>query len=356
MLSVVEIIVGILLLFGGGELFVQGSVALALLLGIPQLVIGLTVVAMGTSAPELFVSVLSTLQGADDIAVSNIVGSNIFNVLVVLGCSALILPLRVHSRLIRRDVPILLAVSMAVWGMASPGRMTWQAGLALLTALVINTIWEIRSAKEDGDADSDIDPDEAKGGFLPAFIKLAAGLGLLVWGSQILVKGATAVALSLGVSETLIGLTIVAAGTSMPELVTSIVAALRGKADLAIGNVIGSNLLNQLVILGLCAFISGTRGLSVDPVIVHRDLPIMVATTVACLPIFFTGGVITRLEGGILIGLYGLYLVEQILPYTFPGLDGPIERFTLLALIPALVVLLAWKSMKHWRQTRPQPN
>lgn len=356
MLSVVEIIVGILLLFGGGELFVQGSVALALLLGIPQLVIGLTVVAMGTSAPELFVSLISTFKGADDIAVSNIVGSNIFNVLVVLGISAAILPLRVHSRLIRRDVPILLAVSMAVWGMASTGRVTWQAGLALLTALVINTIWEIRSAKEDGDADSDIDPDEAKGGYPPAFIKLAAGLGLLVWGSQILVKGATAVALSLGVSETLIGLTIVAAGTSMPELVTSIVAALRGKADLAIGNVIGSNLLNQLVILGLCAFISGTRGLSVDPVIVHRDLPIMVATTVACLPIFFTGGVITRLEGGILIGLYGLYLVEQILPYTFPGLDGPIERFTLLALIPALVVLLAWKSMKHWRQTRPQPN
>ncbi len=356
MLSVVEIIVGILLLFGGGELFVQGSVALALLLGIPQLVIGLTVVAMGTSAPELFVSVLSTLQGADDIAVSNIVGSNIFNVLVVLGCSALILPLRVHSRLIRRDVPILLAVSMAVWGMASPGRMTWQAGFALLTALVINTIWEIRSAKEDGDADSDIDADEAKGGYLPAFIKLAAGLGLLVWGSQILVKGATAIALSLGVSETLIGLTIVAAGTSMPELVTSIVAAFRGKADLAIGNVIGSNLLNQLVILGLCAFISGSRGLSVDPVIVHRDLPIMVATTVACLPIFFSGGVITRLEGGILIGLYGLYLVEQILPYTFPGLDGPIERFTLMALIPALIVLLGWQSMSHWRSTRRLPG
>jgi len=355
-LSVIEIIVGILLLFGGGELFVQGSVALALLLGIPQLVIGLTVVALGTSAPELFVSLISTFNGADDIAVSNIVGSNIFNVLVVLGISALILPMRVNSRLIRRDVPILLAVSMAVWGMASTGTVTWQAGLALLTALVINTIWEIRTAKEDGDAASDIDPDEAKGGFLPAFIKLAAGLGLLVWGSQILVKGATAVALSLGVSQTLIGLTIVAAGTSMPELVTSIVAALRGKADLAIGNVIGSNLLNQLVILGLCAFLSGNRGLSVDPVIVHRDLPIMVATTLACLPIFFSGGVITRLEGGILIGLYGLYLIEQILPYTFPSLDGPIERFTLAALIPALVLLLGWQSLSHWRSTRRLPE
>jgi cation:H+ antiporter len=357
-LSVIEIIVGILLLFGGGELFVQGSVALALLLGIPQLVIGLTVVALGTSAPELFVSLISTFNGADDIAVSNIVGRNIFNVLVVLGISAAILPLRVHSRLIRRDVPILLAVSMAVWGMASTGRVTWQAGLALLTALVINTVWELRTAKEEGEAEAggEIDQDDAKGGFLPAFIKLAAGLGLLVWGSQILVKGATAIALSLGVSETLIGLTIVAAGTSMPELVTSIVAALRGKADLAIGNVIGSNLLNQLVILGLCAFLSGDRGISVDPMIIQRDLPIMVATTVACLPIFFSGGVITRLEGGILIGLYGLYLVEQILPYTFPSLHGPIERFTLAALIPALVLLLGWQSLSHWRSTRRLPE
>jgi cation:H+ antiporter len=356
MLSAVEIIVGILLLFGGGELFVQGSVALALLLGIPQLVIGLTVVAMGTSAPELFVSVLSTLQGADDLAVSNIVGSNIFNVLVVLGCSALILPLRVHSRLIRRDVPLLLAVSMAVWGMASPGRMTWQAGLALLTATVINLIWEVRTAKEEGEAgvEGEIDASEAEGGFAPALIKLAAGLGLLVWGSQILVKGATTIALSLGVSETVIGLTIVSAGTSMPELVTSIVAAFRGKADLAIGNVIGSNLLNQLVILGLCAFVSGDKGLTVDPVMVQRDLPIMVATTVACLPIFFTGGVITRREGGILIGLYGLYLIEQILPYTAPSLDLPVERFTLNALIPALVLLLVWQSLSHWRSSRRQ--
>ena len=130
--SAIEIIVGILLLFCGGELFVGGSTAVALLFGIPQIVIGLTVVSLGTSAPELFVSLISTIQGGDDIAVSNIVGSNIFNVLVVLGLSALVVPLRVKSRLIRRDVPLLLGVSMAVWGMASGGRITWQAGLALL--------------------------------------------------------------------------------------------------------------------------------------------------------------------------------------------------------------------------------
>lgn len=356
LLSVIEVLVGILLLFGGGELFVQGSVALALLLGIPQLVIGLTVVAMGTSAPELFVSLLSTLQGADDIAVGNVVGSNIFNVLVVLGISAVILPLRVHSRLIRRDVPVLLAVSMAVWGMASTGRVTWQAGLALLTGVVINTIWEMRTAREEGPSggDGDIDSSEAEGGYLPALVKLAAGLGLLVWGSQILVKGATAIALSLGVSETLIGLTIVAAGTSMPELVTSIMAALKGKADLAIGNVVGSNLLNQLVILGGCAFLSGSRGLNVDPVMVQRDLPIMVATTLALLPIFWTGGVISRREGILLVGLYGLYLVEQILPLTVPALASPLRSFILWFIVPVLVLLLAFQVWQHSRRSSVQ--
>ena len=133
-------LVGIALLFGGGELFVQGAVTLALIFGIPQLVIGLTVVSLGTSAPEFFVSLGSVLQGSDALAVSNAVGSNIFNVMVVLGSSALVLPLKVESRLVRRDVPLLLAVSAAVWGMASTGRITWQSGVALLLALVINTI------------------------------------------------------------------------------------------------------------------------------------------------------------------------------------------------------------------------
>ena len=143
-----QVLAGIGLLFGGGELFVQGSVALALIFGIPELVIGLTVVALGTCAPELFVSVSSVLKGSDALAVSNVVGSNIFNVMVVLGSSALVLPLRVESRLVRRDVPLLLAVSAAVWGMASAGRVTWQAGVALLIALVINSVWEIRTARD----------------------------------------------------------------------------------------------------------------------------------------------------------------------------------------------------------------
>ena len=348
--SALEILLGIVLLFGGGELFVAGSSALALLLGIPQIVIGLTVVSLGTSAPELFVSLISTFQDGDAIAVSNVVGSNIFNVMVVLGLSALVVPLRVKSRLVRRDVPLLLGVSMAVWGMASGGRLTWQAGLALLVGTAINLIWEMNTATkypgEEGDFD---EADRATPAVAAA--KLAGGLVLLVVGSQVLVKGATAAAIGLGVTETVIGLTIVSAGTSMPELVTSLVAAYRGKADLAIGNVVGSNLLNQLLILGVCGVFSG-EGLLVDPVVISRDLPVMVLTTLALLPILWTRGVVTRLEGGILVGLYGLYLAEQVLSETLTTAQDEFRFVVLVVVVPLVLVFLVWQ-MLRWRLQRP---
>jgi len=274
---------------------------------------------------------------------------------VVLGMSALVVPLRVRSRLVRRDVPLLLGVSMATWGMASGGRLTWVAGLALIAGTVINLLWEIRSAKEEpADAAEELEAEGAAPAPV-ALIKLAAGLGLLVWGSQLLVKGAIAAAQGLGVSETVIGLTIVAAGTSMPELVTSLVAAYRGKADLAIGNVVGSNLLNQLVILGLCGVVSGGRGLGVDPAMLVRDFPIMVATTLALLPILWTGGRITRLEGWILIGLYGLYVVEQILSNTASTATDEFRLVVLVAVLPALLVFLTWASLSWLRQRRQLP-
>ena len=186
-----------------------------------------------------------------------------------------------------------------------------------------------------------------------AALKLAAGLLLLVLGSQLLVKGATTAAVAMGVSQTVIGLTIVAAGTSMPELVTSVVAAYRGRADLAIGNVVGSNLLNQVLILGLCAVASGGKGLAVDPVMVSRDLPIMVATTLACLPIFWSNGTISRLEGWLLLGLYGLYLVEQVLSATAGGeiVDNIYRFVVLVAVLPLLMVFLVWQVLR-WKQQR----
>jgi cation:H+ antiporter len=348
--SALEILLGIVLLFGGGELFVAGSSALALLLGIPQIVIGLTVVSLGTSAPELFVSLISTFQDGDAIAVSNVVGSNIFNIMVVLGLSALVVPLRVKSRLVRRDVPLLLGVSMAVWGMASGGRLTWQAGLALLVGTAINLIWEMRTASEYSDAEGDFDEGDRATPAVAA-AKLAGGLVLLVLGSQVLVKGATAAAIGLGVTETVIGLTIVSAGTSMPELVTSLVAAYRGKADLAIGNVVGSNLLNQLLILGVCGVFSG-EGLLVDPLVISRDMPVMVLTTLALLPILWTRGVVSRLEGGILVGLYVLYMAEQVLSETLTTAQDEFRFVVLVVVLPLVLVFFVWQ-MLRWRMQRP---
>ena len=355
--ATIEVLLGIALLFGGGELFVQGSIALAVIFGIPQLVIGLTVVSLGTSAPELCVSLNSVLQGSDALALSNVVGSNIFNVMVVLGSSALVLPLRVESRLVRRDVPLMIAVSAAVWGMASAGRVTWQAGLALLLVLSINTIWEIRTAREQPDdsesAEPEIEDNAAEGGWHLAVLRLIAGIAVLTVGSKVLVSGATSAATLLGVSEAVIGLTIVSAGTSMPELLTSLVAALRGRTDLAIGNVVGSCLLNLMLVLGGTALVTGSQGLNVSPDLIHDDLPVMLLTSLACLPIFWTRGRISRLEGGLLLSLYVLYIVDNVLPRT--NLSSWSDEFRLVMLclvLPVVMITIIMQAAVYWRTSR----
>ena len=363
--SVLEVLIGIGLLFAGGEVFVQGAVTLSLIFGIPQLVIGLTVVSIGTSAPELFVSVNSVLRGLDSLAVSNVVGSNIFNVMVVLGSSAVVLPLRVESRLVRRDVPLMIAVSAVVWGMASAGRVTWQSGVALLLALVINSIWEIRTAREEPDgvegAEPEVNPDQGKRGFIKALMSLLLGVLLLVFGSRILVSGASGAAAYLGVSEAVIGLTIVSAGTSMPELITSLVAAIKGRTDLAIGNVVGSNLLNHLLVLGASSIAAaGAGGLEVSPILIQRDMPVMLMTALACMPIFWTKGKISRLEGGILLALYVFYVVDQVLPRTMPSWQDEFRLVMLCLVVPAVVVVIVVQAGLYWRQLQrkrlKQPN
>ncbi len=314
---IIEIILGILLLFTGGEFFIRGAVSLSLLLGIPQIVIGLTVVSLGTSSPELLVSLNSIFKGSDSLAVGNVVGSNIFNILVVLGISSLITPLKVKSRIVRRDVPLLIAISCAVWAMSSTGLLTWQSGIFLIFSLILNSIWEINTIKEK-DEDIQIAEPEIKDfslnkNLVNTIYQLFIGLFLLGFGSNILVNGSRSLAISMGIKETIIGLTIVATGTSLPELVTSIVAAFKGKTDLAIGNVIGSNLLNQLLILGSCSVFSGLEGLKVSQDLIKADLPIMVLTTFACMPIFWTKGKITRMEGFILLNIYIFYIVDKII-------------------------------------------
>ncbi len=358
-LSFLELIAGILLLFSGGELFIQGSVALALILGIPQLVIGLTIVSLGTSAPELFVSVNSSLNGSDSLALSNIVGSNIFNVMVVLGGSALLRPLRVESRLVRRDIPLLLAVSTAVWGMAASELITWQFGVALIVALIINTTWEIRTAREEPqktqEAEPEINIEKDSTSLLNAGVKLLGGIFLLTLGSRLLIEGASTIAGLLGVSEAIIGLTIVSLGTSLPELITSLVAAIRGQTDLAIGNVIGSCLLNQLLVLGSCSVLSGGSGLVVESLLITKDIPIMVITTLACMPIFWTKGIISRGEGGVLLGLYMLYIADKIIPLTLPTLHTAFKELVFIAISLSITIII-YKTIAYWLRLRKSSN
>ena len=359
LLSFLELISGILLLFLGGEFFIQGAVALALILGIPQLVIGLTIVSLGTSAPELFVSVNSYLTGSDSLALSNIVGSNIFNVMVVLGGSALLRPLRVESRLVKRDIPLLLGVSTAVWGMAASELITWQFGVALIVALIINTTWEIRTAREEPqktqEAEPEINIEKDSTTLLNACVKLLGGIILLTLGSKLLIEGASRIAVLLGVSEAIIGLTVVSLGTSLPELITSLVAAFRGQTDLAIGNVIGSCLLNQLLVLGSCSVLSGGTGLVVENLLITKDIPIMVITTLACMPIFWTKGIISRGEGGVLLGLYMLYIADKIIPLTSPSLHSVFKEFVYVS-ISLVTTIIICKTIIYWLRLRKKSN
>jgi len=359
LLSFLELITGILLLFSGGEFFIQGSVALALILGIPQLVIGLTIVSLGTSAPELFVSVNSSLSGSDSLALSNIVGSNIFNVMVVLGGSALLRPLRVESRLVRRDIPLLLGVSTAVWGIAASELITWQFGVALIVALIINTTWEIRTAREEPqktqEAEPEINIEKDSTSLINAGVKLLGGIFLLTLGSRLLIEGASTIAGLLGVSEAIIGLTIVSLGTSLPELITSLVAAIRGQTDLAIGNVIGSCLLNQLLVLGSCSVLSGGSGLVVENLLITKDIPIMVITTFACMPIFWTKGIISRGEGGVLLGLYMLYIADKIIPLTLPTLHSAFKELVFIAISLSIIIII-YKTIAYWLRLRKSSN
>ncbi len=351
-----EVVGGILLLFLGGDQFVKGSVTIATICGIPQLVIGLTVVAFGTSAPELFVSLSSIVQNADDLAVSNVVGSNIFNILVVLGCSALVLPLQVEHRLVRRDVPVLLAISSAAWGMASAGRMTWQAGVALLIGLAINTTWEVRSAREDHHANNTLGDDEERttplmGRAMPvALVQLVIGITLLVIGSRVLVSGASGAAAFLNVPQAVIGLTIVATGTSTPELITSVVATMKGRTDLAVGNVVGSCLLNLLMVLGASAAVSGQAGLQVSAELISEDLPVMMFATLVCLPIFWSRRSISRIEGGILLIVYVLYLTDNVLPRTELASWQDEFRFgALCVVLPVMLTVIIAQVLVYWR-------
>lgn len=316
------LIAGLAVLVTGAELLVRGASRLALRFGISPLVVGLTVVAFGTSSPELAVSVQSGLAGQADIAVGNVVGSNIFNVLAVLGLAALIAPLVVQQQLVRFEVPLIVGLSVLVLAMAQDGRIGAFDGLLLVAGLVAYTVFVIRQARREAaavQAEYQREFGAAAPGWLAQLpvqvILILAGLGLLVLGATWLVDSAVAIARALEISEAVIGLTIVAAGTSFPELATSVVAALRGERDIAVGNVVGSSVFNLLGILGVAALVT-PGGLAVAPALVVFDIPVMIAVAFACLPVFGTGQRIERWEGALFLGYYVAYVAYLVLAAT----------------------------------------
>jgi cation:H+ antiporter len=306
-------VAGLVLLLWGAEWLVRGAVSLALRLGISGLMVGLTVVSFGTSAPELAIGITSILQGKTDLSVGNVVGSNIFNLLFVLGGSALIIPLMVARQLVRWDVPLLIGVTVLSYFMAKNLVVSSFEGGVLFLLAGAYTYMAIRLEKSDlaKEEPSETLTDQPKNLARPLFFMIS-GLILLLFGSHFLVEGSVALAALLGVSELVIGLTVVAMGTSLPEAATSFVAALRGQRDIAIGNVVGSSIFNLLVVLGVCAFIA-PGGMPVSQVAIDFDFPMMLFACLICLPIFASGYVVSRLEGALLLGLFVLYLTRIIL-------------------------------------------
>jgi cation:H+ antiporter len=325
----------------GGELLVRGASRLAAAAGIPPLIVGLTVVAFGTSSPEIAVMAQAAFGGQSGLIIGNVVGSNIANVLLILGLSAMATPLIVPRRLIRLEVPLMILVSLVMLLVALDGRVTKLEGLILCSGFLTHLLFMLREQRGAAQASQN----DANGGnrswknWLWNALLVFAGLALLVIGSNWLVEGAVALARALGVSELILGLTIIAIGTSLPEMATSIIAGLRGARDIAVGNIIGSNIFNILAGLGLTALIAPS-GVQVSQAALRFDIPVMIAAAVACLPIFYIGHRISRWEGGLFFGYYIAYTTYLILTATRHHTASQFRVVMLWFVIPLTVVTL----------------
>ncbi|MBX7153119.1 calcium/sodium antiporter [bacterium] len=353
-LTLILFLVGLVFLVAGAEILVKGASRIAAALGLSPLVIGLTVVAFGTSAPEMAVSVQSANDGQTDIAVGNVVGSNIFNILFILGISAAITPLIVQQQLIKLDVPLMIGASFLMYIFASDGLIQRWEGLILFSGIIFYTIFLIRQSKKEN---KEIQAEYAKefsekpkaNALWIQIGMVIAGLALLVVGSDWLVNGAVSIAKLFGVSELIIGLTIIAAGTSLPEVATSIIAAIRGERDIAVGNVVGSNIFNILAVLGLSAIVA-PQAINVAPSAISFDIIVMIAVAIACLPIFFTGNLIARWEGLVFLAYYIAYTLFLI----FDATDhDALPRFSAIMIefvLPITVLTLAILTFRAFRK------
>jgi cation:H+ antiporter len=348
---------GLVGLIAGAELLVRGASRLALSFGISPLVVGLTIVAFGTSSPELAVSVGAALEGRTDIAVGNVIGSNIVNVLFILGLSALITPLVVNAQVIRQEVPIMIGASLLLLVFGLDGRLSLVDCALLLALLVAYTLFLIVQSRRETQATRDeYDSARPRSGWDAHWavqgLFVIAGLALLVVGSNALVEAATAFAKALGVSDLVIGLTIVAAGTSMPEVATSIMAAIRKERDIAIGNVVGSNTFNILGCLGVTGLVA-PAGIALAPSVLNFDIWVMLAVAFACLPVFVTGREIARWEGALFLGYYAAYAAYLILAAqaheALPAFSAAMMGFVVPITIVTLIVVLLRRTKSQAR-------
>jgi cation:H+ antiporter len=347
--NILMLAVGIVLLAGGAELLVRGASRLALSLGMSPLVVGLTVVGYGTSAPEIAVSLSAALEGRADMAMGNVVGSNIVNILLILGASAVMAPLIIAKRLVRVEVPLMIFVSIACFIMARDGRISRLDGAVLVAGAVTYSVFVIATSRNEAATVAESVPvgRRVRTGTIDAGF-IVAGIALLVYGADLLVASATQIAKLLGVSDMIIGLTVVAVGTSLPELATSLMAAFRGQREIAAGNVIGSNLFNILLVLGATASIA-PNGVRVAPAIIAFDLPVMVAVAIACFPIFLRGHVIARWEGAIFLFYFAAYLTYLALASAW---HDALPRFSfamMFFVIPLTVITLGVICVRNLR-------
>ncbi len=348
---------GLVALVIGGEFLIRGASKLAAAMGVSSLVIGLTIVAFGTSAPELVVSLKASMSGQADLAVANVVGSNIFNILFILGACAAFAPLIVSSQLVRLDVPIMVGASLLMLFFSLDQNISFFEGAGLFSILVIYTIFLIYKSRKETNANKNVEDEVVPMTLQVVLLNLffiGAGLGLLILGGGWFVNAAIDLAKALGVSDTVIGLTIVSIGTSLPEVVTSLLATLKGERDIAIGNVVGSNVYNILAILGLSSMLTPS-GLNVANDLFVFDLPFMIGASVACLPIFIAGFRINRWEGYMFLGTYVLYTVFLILNATdhayFENYKSGITYIVapILLLTLSVITFQAFKTVKMSR-------
>lgn len=365
--------IGLVLLVVGADGLVKGAARLAASIGIPSLVIGLTVVAFGTSAPELAVSIRSALAGQSEMAIANVVGSNIFNVLFILGLAAIITPLAISRQLIRQDVPLMVLASMLVFYMIRDGVLSrLDAGILVVLLLAYTVFLFVQGKRTEAtervsgannsvapsasgaalsDAASTEQDDEVDAlirGTHPTWQNLlwiVGGLACLVAGANLLVNSAVNIARAFAVSEAVIGLTIVAVGTSLPEVMTSIVASIKGQRDIAVGNVVGSNIFNLLAVLGVSGVLS-SNGLAGNEQLVQQDFPVMLAVALLCVPLFFTGAILSRIEGALFFILYLAYTLFLIGGALHAPWLASVQGIIVYALIPLTVVVVIGSLVK----------